>query len=367
MKTIVVSAVNIRKGGTLTILQDCLSYLSRLSQAGGYRVVALVHKKELACYPNIEYVELPGTVKGWGRRLWCEYVTMHKISKQLSPVHLWLSLHDTTPRVKAQRQAVYCQTSFPFLKWKWRDLMFDYKIVLFALFTRLAYRINVRRNKYLIVQAEWLRKGFSRMLSLPEDTFIIAPPERKPVPEVEAKEKAGAAYTFICVGSADCHKNFETLCQAAALLEKEVGESRFEVVLTLSGLENRYSRWLFKRWGNVSSLRFAGYMSRQQLFATYAQADCLVFPSRVETWGLPISEFASYAKPMLLADLPYAHETSAGSSQTAFFPVEGACQLKELMKRLVMGDTSFLSAVPARELASPKSYSWKGIFDLLLA
>lgn len=84
MKTIVVSAVNIRKGGTLTILRNCLEYLSGLAQSGNYRVVALVHKKELAYYPCIEYIELSWTIKSWFLRIWCEYVTMNSISKQLS-------------------------------------------------------------------------------------------------------------------------------------------------------------------------------------------------------------------------------------------------------------------------------------------
>ena len=167
MKTIVISAVNIRKGGTLTILRDCLSYLSSLP-AEEYRVVALVHRKELALYPGIEYIEFPKSINSWCRRLWCEYVSMHRVSRQLAPVDLWLSLHDTTPRVMARRQAVYCQTSFPFLKLKWQDVIYDYKIVLFALFTRFAYKVNVQRNSYLVVQAQWLRDGFSRMLSLPE-------------------------------------------------------------------------------------------------------------------------------------------------------------------------------------------------------
>ena len=82
MKTIVVSGVNLRKGGTLTILRDCLQYLSLLVRDGGYRVVAIVHKRELCDYPGIDYIELPDVVKGWSRRLWCEYVTMHKISKE---------------------------------------------------------------------------------------------------------------------------------------------------------------------------------------------------------------------------------------------------------------------------------------------
>lgn len=112
---------------------------------------------------------------------------MYRISKQLASVYLWLSLHDTTPNVLAERQAVYCQTSFPFLKGKWQDLAFDYKIVLFTLFTRFAYRINIHRNHYLIVQAEWLRKGFSKMFGLPQEKFIVATPDRKSGIKVEVK------------------------------------------------------------------------------------------------------------------------------------------------------------------------------------
>ena len=68
MKTIVISAVNIRKGGTLTILRDCLSYLSSLP-AEEYSVVALVHRKELALYPAIEYIEFQKSINSWCRRL----------------------------------------------------------------------------------------------------------------------------------------------------------------------------------------------------------------------------------------------------------------------------------------------------------
>ena len=110
-KTVVVSAVNIRKGGTLTILRDCLQYLSGLAEAGEWKVVALVHRRSLCEYPGIEYIEIPWSVKSWIHRLWCEYVTMYGISKGLAerdgdPVYMWLSLHDTTPRVLAQHQEV---------------------------------------------------------------------------------------------------------------------------------------------------------------------------------------------------------------------------------------------------------------------
>ena len=311
-KTIVVSAVSLRKGGTLTILRDCLCYLSTLAVDGHYRIIALVHKRELADYPGIRYIEMPDIIKGWSRRLWCEYVTMNRISVRIAPVYLWLSLHDTTPRVRAERQVVYCQTSFPFYKWNWRDFRFDYKIVLFALFTRFAYRINVHRNDFLIVQQEWLRSGLSRLLRVKEEKFIVAPPEHKES-RVVAERIERSCFTFLYASTPDCHKNFEFVCEAVSLLEQEIGKDVFKLVLTINGQENKYSKWLHRKYGSVSSIEFAGFMSKEKLFGYYHAVDCLVFPSRVETWGLPISECMFTGKPMLLADLPYARETASGS------------------------------------------------------
>ena len=364
MRTIVVSAVNIRKGGTLTILRDCLGYLSGLTDR--YHIVALVHKRELCNYKGIEYIEIPDTIKGWGKRLWCEYITMHHISKMLTPVYLWLSLHDTTPRVVAEHRAVYCQTSFPFLKLKLNDWRFDYKIGLFGLFTRLAYRINIKKNDYLIVQAEWLRKGFAKMFDLPDERFIVAPPEKKSYLPIGQPERRDTTFTFFYAATPDCHKNFELICQAAQLLEETIGKGLFKVVLTIKGTENNYAQWLYNKWGKVSSIVFHGFMDKDTLYSHYAMADCLIFPSRIETWGLPISEYAQYQKPMLLADLPYAHETAAGTQQTAFFDPQSPVQLKEMMQRLIENDKSFLTYIPKCKIAAPTAESWEQLFEKLL-
>ena len=330
-RIIVVSAVNIRKGGTLTILRECLQYLSKQE---GLKVYALVHKRQLCNYPGIEYLEFPWTVKGWGRRLWCEYVTMYRVSLDIArqegrEIDTWLSLHDTTPRVKARHREVYCHTSFPFLKWTLRDLVMDPKIPLFAMFTRFAYRINVHKNDCLIVQQEWFRDGLSRITGFPKENIRVIPPKVS-IDGVTPEPVTSDVPVFLYVSTPDCHKNFETLCEAARLLENEVGTGRFRVVLTVSGEENRYARWVRKHWGDVSSIDFHGLMSREKLFGYYQAASCFVFPSRVETWGLPITEYKLLnGGRMLLADLPYAHETS--EEKGTFFPATDARRLKELM------------------------------------
>ena len=359
MKTIVVSAVNLRKGGTLTILRDCLRYLSGIvaQGSGEYRVVALVHDRKLCDYPGIEYMEMPRCICSWAHRLWVEYVTMHRISREIASedgrtVWLWLSLHDTTPRVEAEHRQVYCHTSFPFLKVRLRDWLMDPKIPLFAHFTKWAYRINAGCNETMIVQQNWFADALSKLVRLPRSRFTVLPPDKGfylpilGVPPVEAGRKAmgpaipdsasaktrdaGKPYTFFYASTPDCHKNFEAVCEAARRLEKDgVG---FRLVITVKGDENRYGRWLRKRWGDVSSIDFHGFMSKEELYANYMAADCFVFPSRIETWGLPVSEYASVnpSGGLILADLPYAHET-AGERKASYFDPDNVESLKKLM------------------------------------
>lgn len=351
-ESLVVSAVNLRKGGTLAILRQCLEYLS--THSGDRRITALVHDRSLCDFPGIEYIELPWCTRSWAHRLWAEYVTMHRISKRLAsengaPVDLWLSLHDTTPDVIAKRQEVYCHTSFPFLKIRPHDFLMDPKIPLFAILGRIYFRINVHRNCRIIVQQQWYAQAMSHMLNIPIGRFtVIAPTEGagaifgenhtcqdrelvKAGPAAPCREEGRrkAVAGFLYASTADCHKNFETLCRAAQILENK--GYKFSVTITVKGDENRYAKWLFRNWGNVRSIDFHGFMTKGELAKAYCDASCLIFPSRVETWGLPISEYmqTNPEGSLLLPDLPYAKETSGGKA--AFFPVCDAEALAKLM------------------------------------
>ncbi|MDY3089611.1 MAG: glycosyltransferase [Porphyromonas sp.] len=374
-QTIVISAVNLRKGGTLTILRQCLSYLSELTLSGSYRIVALVHKRELADYPRIEYIELPWTIEGWSKRLWCEYVTMHQISKEIGSVDLWLSLHDATPRVQARRQAVYCHTSFPFFPIKFRDFLYDPKIPTFGLLTQFTYRINQKQNKYIIVQQEWLRKAFMSKFGLRQEEIIVARadtpetayPDTKLAPPVGHEGK----YVFFYASTPDTHKDFQTLCRATELLGQRISPERFAVVLTTAGNENKYANYLYTQWGQVPGLHFAGLMDKPRLYAHYERANCFVFPSRIETWGLPITEYLEVhqaQRPLIVPRLAYAQETSQGAERVAFFEPCDAEDLARLMQAAIEGNyTEYKSNPKQAHIAAPTARGWRELFDLLLA
>lgn len=367
-KKIVISAVNLRTGGTLSILRDCLGFLDRWAPGAGYDVYALVHDHRLFDFANINYIDMPEAVTSWRRRLKIEYREMLEVSRRLAPVELWFSLHDTTPNVEAHRRAVYCHNPFPFYYWRMRDLLLQPKIVAFSLTSKYIYQHNIHKNDYVVVQQQWLREAFVEMFGLDRQKIIVSPPEHAhSVVTVSQTEAKSGPYTFLYASRADSHKNFELACQAAEMLEKTIGPDQFRMQLTISGDENRYARWLKKRWGHLKSLEWLGFLPKDQLEAVYAKADCLVFPSRTETWGLPISEFKKYGKPMLLPDLPYAYETAQGADKVAFFISTNAKTLEALMRRVVYGHPFLFEPVEKIPLEAPYAEEWHTLFHILLS
>ena len=205
------------------------------------------------------------------------------------------------------------------------------------------------------------------MFGLPQERFIVAPPQREPAIRIEAEHQGKHIPTFLFASTPDVHKNFELLAEATRLLEQRIGTGQFRTIFTVKGEENAYARWLYQSWGSVDSLHFAGFMSPEALRVLYAQTDCLVFPSRIETWGLPISEFLPYDRPMLLSDLPYAHETAAGARRVGFFDPNDVEALADLMEAVLRGDERQLTSVQPRAMASPSATSWAELFECLLS
>ena len=58
---------------------------------------------------------------------------------------------------------------------------------------------------------------------------------------------------------------------------------------TISGNENKYAKQLLDKYKGISEIKFLGLLSREQVFTIYQQCDALIFPSKLETWGLPIT------------------------------------------------------------------------------
>jgi len=357
---IVISAINFTVGGPLSILQDCLSYL-QAHCLDDYRVVALVHdKKLLDNVDGIETIEYPQSVRSYFYRMYYEYFYFNKLSKTLKP-YLWLSLHDMTPAVKADIRAVYCHNPAPFYKMGLNQILLEPTFTLFNIFYRYIYKINIKKNDYVIVQQNWLRNEFKKIFKV--NSVIVAYPNIQDIPAQLVSPDRGA-YQFFFPTLPRFFKNIEVIIDAVKILNQQQGRD-FEVVITIDGSENKYAQQIVEKGALIKNIKFIGRVDRERVFELYGQSNCLIFPSKLETWGLPITEFKQFNKPMLVADLPYAYETVGDYQEVSFFDPEDPSLLADMMQNLMNGNILF-SGNKATQVDTPFTKSWAELFDLLL-
>lgn len=366
-KTIVVSAINFFEGGPLSVLKDCLEYMNS-NDFTDYNVIALIHKKEvldISKYPNINFLEFPKSRKSYIYRLYYEYYYFKKISKQFI-VDFWLSLHDITPNVGRIPQATYCHNPSPFNSINLSDLIVQPTQFFFSMFYKYLYKININKNKYVIVQQLWIKENFEKIFNIKGENIIISKPQVPLVPQqyISTSHKNGKTIFFFPTFPRP-FKNIEVIGDAVAHLNK-LNVFNFEVIITLDGSENKYSNTIISKYGSYENIKFIGLISREEVYNYYSKVDCLIFPSKLETWGLPISEFKQFKKPMIVSELPYAKETVSSYDKVSFFNPTNPLELSEKMLMQIENKNPIYDSTKLIKYPDPNVNSWSELFYKLL-
>lgn len=361
-KVVVISGVNLIDAGPLSVFNDFLNTIVMERYSEKYRIIALVGKKELFSkyVDSIEIIEFPKSKKSWFNRLYLEYIGFNKFSKK-NNVFIWISMHDITPNVNALHKYVYCHNPSPFNDMSIKDAKFGVKYYLFSKFYRYLYKINIQKNDAVIVQQDWMRKEFIKMYSL--KNVIVARPSFPTLSFISDKSEKEENCIFVCPSFPRYYKNFQLACEAAEKLRNE-GINNFRLFLTLSGDENKYSQFLREKYGHNLNIIFDGLQSRKNLFDLYARSRCLIFVSKIETWGMPITEYKITNKPMIVADVPYAHETVGEYENVDFVSIDDSEGLKEAMMKVISG--SKLESSHEYEIGAPFAKSWSDLCKMIL-
>lgn len=365
MKKIILSGINFDSGGPLIVMQDALKYLDdNLSRE--YEVIALVHDKNLyKKLKNIKFIEFRDSKKSWIKRIYYEYFYFKKISKRLKPF-LWLSMHDITPNVVATKQAVYCHNALPFYKMSSLEKFLDKKLWLFNKFYKYLYKINIRKNNYVIVQQDWIRQKFKKLFKV--NNIIVAYPDiDKKTININKKSfiKNSNKKIFFYASYPRVFKNFEIICEVAKRMEDTSDFKNVKFILTIDGTENKYSQYLYKKFGNLSNIDFIGLISREEVFEYYQKSEALIFPSKLETWGLPITEYKNFNKPIFLSDLEYSKESIGEYDKTIFFDPYNSNDLFEKIIKYIRGDI-LMTKTKSGKIEQPFVKSWKELFNYLI-
>lgn len=344
MNRIVISAVNIIDAGPFTVLVDCLKAFSKYE----IEVICIVNTEsrfESFDFPNVKFLSYPRVKKRWVYRLGFEYIYSYYLCKKLNP-DIWFSIHDMSPFLpKGIKQYVYCHNPSPFYTPSMIDYRFSTSTVLFSLFYKFIYRVNIKSNEAVICQQSWISQYFSKTFSL-HNVITAKPNNQKSTQKNRVtdsnKPVFGNEIKIFFPSKCRTFKNFELVIKAVESFNKDRRDNcGIELWLTLGNESKGYEKYLYTKYHNSKCIRFLGFLDKNDMNIRYEACDIFIFPSKLETWGLPIVEAKAFNKPMILADLPYAKETLGSYDQVTFVDVDDFEALSLVFSKIMRGDSVF--------------------------
>ena len=364
-KLIVISAVNLRTSGTLAILEDVLHHANNFL-SHKYKITALVHAKEVIQvdkFNNIEFIEFPKSSSSYLRRFYLEYFYFKKLSLLMNP-YLWLSLQDLSANVSSKITAVYCHNASAFYKISLKEVLLDKLFFLQNILYLFFYSINIKKNDYIIIQQDWLRDKFNKIFNISKNKIIVSYPQSQNYFSSKDNITQRPEFVFLYPSFPRVFKNFELIFESVNIINSNYPSLKYKVIVTIDGSENKYTKNLLKKYSDLPNVEFKGLVTRDEVFELYKNSDCLVFPSKLETWGLPVSEAKEFGLPILISDLPYAHETVNNYNKVLFFnPLSSADLTDKMLKAM---DNNF-NEHAIEDPEQPFSNDWDELFKILLS
>ena len=333
---IVVNDIAAEYGGALTILRQFYNYIKGHCQDDEW--IFLLGDKLLEETDNIKILTFPKVKRSHWRKVLFDCVTGHSVIDNLHP-DVVLSLQNIiTFGVKAP-QAVYVHQSIPFQSI--RNFSFFIRNECSIAFIQKvigAFIIkSVRSAQAIIVQTPWMKDAVVHKAHIPLDKITVARPDCELPPSVGTVDFSSRRFFYPTNNS--LYKNNEAIIRACDIL-KSKGITDFTVELTLP-------QGTFQHPNVVC----VGYLDRTELFKRYASS-VLLFPSYIETVGLPLQEAASLGMPIIAADCPHAHDILQSYTNVTFFPPFNYVALASCMENTIM------SASPKSPLAIDYVTEW---------
>lgn len=115
-------------------------------------------------------------------------------------------------------------------------------------------------------------------------------------------------FDFVYVSSAEPHKNHATLLDAWVLLAEQ--GVRPTLALTVSDESSAHIAQLIEQKKVLHGLNISnlGTLKHEEVQALYGKSKALIFPSKLESFGLPLLEAGQYGLPVLAPELDYVRD-----------------------------------------------------------
>lgn len=283
---------------------------------------------------NIQIITIPKLKESWLQRLSFELFYGRKMVNRISP-DIYVTLQNTATLGVKAIQIVYMQQtlhfftnrySFSFLKVNERKMAVYQHLIgnLIEILMRIA------RPK-VIVQTSWLKEQIRlRLKYKPEDVFVCPPTVSYPASDVRQSSLSEKEVHFFYPAAYYPYKNHRMLIEICKKLVDD-GYTNFTLDLTLNASDFETTEEF------PPQIHLLGKLSKTEVFEHYRRS-ILLFPSIIESFGLPLAEAASVGATVICQKLRPQIDVLKGYEGAHFYQTPG--ELYTIMKKILLKEIS---------------------------
>lgn len=361
-KNIVVNATALSTSGALTILKQFIKNTENHLQ---YHFICFIPCGLNLIKPrNVTFIEIPKM--NWLKRvLWDGFRLKAYLSNRNIKPYKVISLQNTSINIDAG-QIIYLHQPLPFSDVSWSILKKEeFKLFLYKHFYSLFIFFFVKESTVFVVQTNWMKDVLSKKFGIPEEKIEIIKPEITLPSNVfyntEAKpsERQKLLYPAVPV----FYKNHTLILDAMKYLkgQNKLERSQFQVTFKKGDYP------LFDRIVSEHDLNdfveYLGVIPYEELMTKYLDAKCILFPSYVETYGLPLAEAAYFGKRILCSDIAFAHDVLEGYSGAVFLDYKNTKVWADAISKVLLEDIADDFKISKSGLK--EKTSWNDFFNLI--
>lgn len=325
---IVVNDIAAEFGGALTVLKSFYKYILDHDKENEY--IFLLSSRLLDETERIKVIICDEVKKSGLHKMKFDFFTGKKLINGLKPDYVLSLQNIITFGVKA-RQGVYVHQSIPFQNEKRFSLLKSEErgSAIIQHFIGAIIKKSVRKADDVFVQTKWMRENVAQKSGVSKSKISVVPFETQIYEDAPIASESPKNHFFYPATFESVYKNQECIYNAIDILEDK-GITDYRITLTLP-VDQQPKR---------SYIVHCGMLSREDLYQAYAD-NILIFPSYIETIGLPLLE-AQYTNTLIFAaDCPYSREVLEGYHNAYFFHPFQPQELADLMHKAIKGEIPF--------------------------
>ena len=329
---ILLSAFGIHSGGGLVLLRALL-----LALDGKLKAVSLDER-----FVNSAGVALPrAMIESVPRNFLARFASLHKLLRVTNSTDVLLCFNSLPPLRKSQgRVVVYVHA--PHFVGAHRGIRYTTSVALRIAVERLWFRFGIKNSDEIWVQTHSMANALKTLY--PHAVVQIVPLIDDEIGNhlhIRKKEKIttvsdDSQFVFFYPADGVGHKNHVNLIEAWVQLAQE--GKRPKLLLTLD--ENEWRAVTYKvqaRSSILANIENLGRLSREAVLVQLRHCSALIFPSKAETFGLPMVEARALGIPIVASEKDFVRDVCS-PAQT--FDPDSPRSISMAVDRFMGGDSS---------------------------